>query len=66
MPVIAATRALRLACSARWPRTPARRQAIETMRASRQPSATPSAAASRSGTAPKATPARKAPTASTR
>ena len=66
IPVIAATRAVRRSCSARCPRTPARRRAIDTPNPSRHPAATPSAAASRTGTAPNATPAAKAPSAMAR
>ena len=44
MPVIAATRAVRRSCSARWPATPALRRTIDTTSPTRQPAATPSEA----------------------
>ena len=63
MPVIAATRAVRRSCSARWPATPAWRRTIDTPSATRHVAATPSDAASRTGTTPNASPAAKAPAA---
>ena len=66
IPVIAATRAVRRSCSARCPRTPARRRATDTTSPTTHPAATPSAAASRTGTTPKATPAANAPSAMAR
>ena len=64
MPVIAATRAVRRSCSARWPDTPASRWATDTARATAHERATRTALTSRTGLSSSRKPSHAAPAAS--